>query len=86
MADKRVQNNQVVCCVTCAAIAVRKAIADGIAKDAAWKDTYIEDAVWAAAWNVSVPAEEMEMFAHAEANPKHIMVKALDFGYSVNGV
>lgn len=82
----KIKDNRVVVCITCAAIAVRKALSDGVIQNADAKDKMIADEVWAKSWNVSIPAEEMEMLDHAQANPQHIMVKALDFGYAVNGV
>ena len=79
------QTNNVVTCLTCACQAVREALTH-ITESAEQKDQRIADAIWNRSWNVSIPAEEQEAFDHAEANPNHIMVRALDFGYSVNGV
>lgn len=81
------QVNQVVCCITCAAIeAARAATTAGMAGPAPVDDEALTQALWNRAWNVSIPAEENEMFDHASANPNHIMIKTFDFGYSVNGV
>lgn len=68
--------NNVVTCLTCAAIAAKEQ-ADASA---------IAAAVWECSWDLAMPDEEDEAFEHAQANPTHIIVQALDFGYRVNGV
>lgn len=68
--------NRVICCVTCAVLQARSQPDDSIAAQNIWDN----------AWNVSIPSEEDEALDHARAHPNHIMVKSLDWGFTVNGV
>lgn len=66
----------VICCLTCAIIKGRAAATD---EHVVWE-------VWDNSWDVCKPDEEMQAFEHAQANPQHIMVRALDYGFEVNQV
>lgn len=73
------KETRVITCLTCAHIASANAVMP-------INEQALTDAIWSVSWNVISPVEEMEAFLHAQANPRHIMVNAIDFGFAVNGV
>lgn len=71
--------NNVICCITCAVQAVQDDAKNGV-----WRD--LPAMIWENSWNVSIPSEEEEAYNHSITYPNHIMLKGLDWGYTVNGV
>ncbi len=72
MAQSEIENRMVTC-VTCS-----------IARTVAGENA--EVAVWDCSWNVNLLDEEQEAFDHSKANPNHIMVDAIDYGFKVNRI
>jgi len=45
----------------------------------------VVDVCWEFSWNLSIIAEENEAVEHGTANPNHIMIQGIDWGFKLNG-